>query len=109
MAEYIVPSENYPLPQRLTYFKEDIAQGLSHHSMLVQCYFPVACTVNMNCHNLFKLKKMLFIAPQLLESLRLDFFLVTNCHRKVKNTRANNLFEIEINFKEESSAFKDFL
>lgn len=31
MAEYVVPSENYPLP-RLTYFKEALAQKLSHHS-----------------------------------------------------------------------------
>lgn len=52
---------------------------------------------------------MLFIAPQLLEGLRLDFFFLNkHCHREIENTRTNNFFEIEVNVREQSSAFKGF-
>lgn len=89
IAEYIDPSEIYLLPQRLSYLKEALAQGHLQHSLLVQGQMPVAGTASMSCHNLFKLKKMLFIAPHFLEGARY-LFLKKHCHMEVENTRTNN-------------------
>lgn len=61
---------------------------------------------NINCYNLFKLKKMLFIQSKLLEGLRLIFKqTLSQGNLKYKKIQYNS-FETEISIGELSSIFK---